>query len=104
MKRYVIEVSESIYGGLHGLNTGGVFEIDDEDEIWEYVIELGTDLIDSYSMLAEAHEGEDPTDCVDYMALPVAPKWDDVSTEELDTQYANLGWDSFVDTYCDFRD
>lgn len=97
--KYVIEVYEYVYCGLHGFSTGGVFEIH-SDEIWDYVLELGYDLIDSYSCLTEAHEDEDLEDCLDYVALPIDPKWKDMSTADLDREYANLGWDSFVDKYC----
>lgn len=98
MTRYVLEVSENIYGGNHGYFTGGVFEIG-ADEIWDYAIKLGTDLIDSYFELIEAHEGEEPADYIDYIAALIGSEWDNKSTAELGAKYAELGWDQFVDTY-----
>lgn len=104
--RIVIETTEGMYGGLHGLSNGAVFEVDDMSEADSLALELGYDLVDSYECLSEMYNREDDPESLelDWTVDIVSPEFDNLSTQFLDTEYSKLGYDDFVDKYCFIRE
>lgn len=100
--RIVIETTEGMYGGLHGLFNGAVFEVDDISEADSLARELGYDLVDSYECLSEVYNRENDPESLelDWTVDIISPEFDNLSTQFLDTEYSKLGYDDFVDKYC----
>ena len=104
--RFVIYAYESTYGGLHGIYSICVTEADSLDEIDDIGEAMAYEVIDSYSHLFtseeedcdedEEHEATSP----EWEYARILPKWDDIPTEELDAEAAELGYKEFVNKYC----
>lgn len=104
--RFVIYAYESTYGGLHGIYDICVTEVNSLDEADDIGETMAYEVIDSYSHLFandeedcdedEGHEATSP----EWEYARILPKWDDISTEELDAEAAELGYEEFVNKYC----
>ena len=104
--RFVIYAYESTYGGLHGIYDICVTEINSLDEADDIGEAMAYEVIDSYSHLFTNDE-EDCDEDDDYEATSpeweyarILPKWDNIPTETLDAEAAELGYEEFVNKYC----
>ena len=107
--RFVIYAYESTYGGLHGIYNICVTEADSLDEVDDIGETMAYEVIDSYSHLFTSEE-EDCDEDEKYEATSpeweytrILPKWDNISTEELDAEAAELGYEEFVNKYCKYE-
>lgn len=107
--RFVIYAYESTYGGSHGIYDICVTEINSLDEADDIGETMAYEVIDSYSHLFMSEE-EDCDEDEEYEATSpeweyarILPKWDNISTEELDAEAAELGYEEFVNKYCKFE-
>lgn len=89
---------ESVYCGLHGINTGGVFEVDNVAEADEIGKEMAYDLIDGYSHVFEDYDQEEVKEGIEWEVWPVRDNTG-LSVRELDCEFTNLGRSLFVDEY-----
>lgn len=107
--RFVIYAYESTYGGLHGIYDICVTEINSLDEADSIGETMAYEVIDSYSHLFVSDEedcdegGEYETTSPEWEYARILPKWDDIPTEALDTEAAELGYEEFVNKYCKFE-
>ena len=104
--RFVIYAYESTYGGLHGIYDICVTEVNSLDEADDIGETMAYEVIDSYSHLF-ASEEEDCDEDEEYETTSpeweyarILPKWDNIPTETLDTEAAELGYEEFVNKYC----
>ena len=102
--RFVIYAYESTYSGLHGIYDICVAEIDSLDEADDIGETMAYEVIDAYSHLFandedEEHEATSP----EWEYARILPKWDDIPTETLDAEAAELGYEEFVNKYCKFE-
>ena len=104
--RFVIYAYESTYCGLHGIYDICVTEADSLDEADDIGETMAYEVIDSYSHLFVSEE-EDCDEDEEYEATSpeweyarILPKWDNIPTEELDAEAAELGYEEFVNKYC----
>lgn len=104
--RFVIYAYESTYRGLHGIYDICVTEADSLDEVDDIGETMAYEVIDSYSHLF-ADDEEDYDEDNDYeVTIPeweyarILPKWDNISTETLNAEAAELGYEEFVNKYC----
>lgn len=107
--RFVIYAYESTYGGLHGIYDICVTEADSLDEVDDIGETMAYEVIDSYSHLFVSEE-EDCDEDEEYEATSpeweyarILPKWDNIPTEELDAEAAELGYEEFVNKYCKYE-
>lgn len=104
--RFVIYAYESTYGGLHGVYDICVREINSLDEADDIGETMAYEVIDSYSHLFVSDEeecdedGEYETTSPEWEYARILPKWDDIPTETLDAEAAELGYEEFVNKYC----
>lgn len=104
--RFVIYAYESTYGGLHGIYDICVTEINSLDEADSIGETMAYEVIDSYSHLFVSDEedcdegGEYETTSPEWEYARVLPKWDDIPTETLEAEAAELGYEEFVNKYC----
>ena len=104
--RFVIYAYESTYGGLHGVYDICVREINSLDEADNIGETMACDVIDSYSYLFVSDEedcgedGEYEFTSPEWEYARILPKWDDIPTETLDAEAAELGYEEFVNKYC----
>lgn len=104
--RFVIYAYESTYGGLHGISNICVSEINSLDEADDIGETMAYEVIDSYSHLFVSDEEECDEDGEYEFTSPeweyarILPKWDDIPTETLDVEAAELGYEEFVNKYC----
>lgn len=108
--RFVIYAYESTYGGLHGIYDICVTEINSLDEADDIGETMAYEVIDSYSHLFTSDE-EDCDEDENYEATApeweyarILPKWDNIPTETLDAEAAELGYEEFVNKYCKCED
>ena len=108
--RFVIYAYESTYGGLHGIYDICVTEADSLDEVDDIGETMAYEVIDSYSHLFANDDVYDYDEDDDYeFTSPeweyarILPKWDDIPTETLDAEAAELGYEEFVNKYCKFE-
>lgn len=108
--RFVIYAYESTYGGLHGIYDICVTEINSLDEADDIGETMAYEVIDSYSDLFTSEE-EDCGEEEEYEATApeweyarILPKWDNIPTETLDAEAAELGYEEFVNKYCKCED
>lgn len=107
--RFVIYAYESTYGGLHGVYDICVSEINSLDEADDIGKTMAYEVIDSYSHLFVSDEEECDEDGEYEFTSPeweyarILPKWDDIPTETLDAEAAELGYEEFVNKYCKFE-
>lgn len=104
--RFVIYAYESTYGGLHGIYDICVTEVNSLDEVDNIGEAMAYEVIDSYSHLFWSDEEEEDED-EEYEATSpeweyarILPKWDDIPTETLSAEAAELGYEEFVNKYC----
>ena len=101
--RFVIYAYESTYHGEHGIYDICVTEAASLDEVEDIAETMACEVIDSYSRLFEdeddCNEGYEPT-YPEYEYKQVSSQWDDISTEALDEEAAEIGYEEFVNKYC----
>ena len=108
--RFVIYAYESTYGGLHGIYDICVTETDSLDEADDIGEAMAYEVIDSYSHLftSEEEDCDEDDDCEatspEWEYARILPKWDNIPTETLDAEAAELGYEEFVDKYCKCED
>ena len=108
--RFVIYAYESTYGGLHGIYNICVTEVDSLDEADDIGKTMAYEVIDSYSHLFTSEEedcdedGECEATFPEWEYARILPKWDNIPTEELDAEAAELGYEEFVNKYCKSED
>lgn len=95
----MIYAYESVYSGLHGINTGGVFEVEDEMEANDIGESMAYDVIESYSHVFESYDPEEVEEGIEWEVWPIRENFD-LSVRELDREFARLGRDLFIDEYC----
>lgn len=104
--RFVIYAYESTYGGMHGIFNICVSEINSLDEADDIGEAMAYKVIDFYSHLFVSDEEECDEDGEYEFTSPeweyarILPKWDDIPTETLDAEAAELGYEEFVNKYC----
>lgn len=107
--RFVIYAYESTYGGLHGIYDICVTEADSLDEVDNIGETMAYEVIDSYSHLF-ADDSEDYDEDEEHeITYPeweytrILPKWDNIPTETLNVEAAELGYKEFVNKYCKMK-
>ncbi len=105
--RFVIYAYESTYRGLHGIYNICVTEANSLDELDNIGETMAYEVIDSYSHLFANDDVYDYDENDDYEVTSpeweyarILPKWDDIPTETLDAEAAELGYEEFVNKYC----
>lgn len=104
--RFVIYAYESTYGGLHGIYDICVTEANSLDEVDNIGETMAYEVIDSYSHLFTSEEedcnedGECEATSPEWEYARILPKWDNIPTETLDAEAAELGYEEFVNKYC----
>ena len=108
--RFVIYAYESTYGGLHGIYNICVTEVNSLDEADDIGETMAYEVIDSYSYLFANDEDDDYDENDDYEATypeweytRILSKWDNIPTETLDAEAAELGYEEFVNKYCKYE-
>ena len=108
--RFVIYAYESTYGGSHGIYDICVTEANSLDEVDDIGETMAYEVIDSYSHMF-ANDEEDCDEDEDYEVTSpeweyarILSKWDDIPTETLDAEAAELGYEEFVNKYCKCED
>lgn len=103
--RFVIYAYESTYGGLHGIYDICVTEINSLDEADDIGETMAYEVIDSYPHLFANDEGGGyEATYPEWEYARILPKWDDITTAELDAEAAELGYEEFVNKYCKCED
>lgn len=67
----MIYAYESVYCGLHGINTGGVFEVDSVAEADDIGKGMAYDVIDGYSHAFEDYDLEEVEEGIEWEVWPV---------------------------------
>ena len=105
--RFVIYAYESTYSGLHGIYDICVTEVNSLDEADDIGETMAYEVIDSYSHLFANDDVYDYDEDDDYEVTSpeweyarILPKWDNIPTETLDAEAAELGYEEFVNKYC----
>lgn len=105
--RFVIYAYESTYGGLHGIYDICVIEINSLDEADSIGETMAYEVIDTYSHLFandDVYDYDEDDDCEvtspEWEYARILPKWDNISTETLNAEAAELGYEEFVNKYC----
>lgn len=102
-----IKVTESIYGGLHGVETIDIIEISDkikdnkseiENIVSEYVEQEGEYLISSYGLEKE-YKGFEPE--YSYQIAKVKDEFLDIGEKNLSILLYNLSFNIFIEKYCE---
>lgn len=102
--RFVIYAYESTYGGLHGIYDICVTEADSLDEVDDIGETMAHEVIDSYPHLFTNDEDDDyEVTSPEWEYTRILPKWDDIPTETLDAEAAELGYEEFVNKYCKYE-
>lgn len=102
--RFVIYAYESTYGGLHGIYDICVTEADSLDEVDDIGETMAYEVIDSYPHLFTNDEDEEyEATSPEWEYARILPKWDNIPTEELDAEAAELGYEEFVNKYCKYE-
>ena len=102
--RFVIYAYESTYSGLHGIYDICVTEVNSLDEADDIGETMAHEVIDSYSHLFADNEDEEyEATSPEWEYTRILPKWDNISTEELNAEAAELGYEEFVNKYCKYE-
>lgn len=104
--RFVIYAYESTYCGLHGIYDICVTEADSLDEIDDIGEAMAYEVIDSYSHLFandDVYDYDYEVTSPEWEYARILSKWDDIPTETLDAEAAELGYEEFVNKYCKFE-
>ena len=103
--RFVIYAYESTYDGLHGIYDICVTEINSLDEADDIGKTMAYEIIDSYSCLFTNDKDEEyEATFPEWEYARILPKWDNITTAELDAKAAELGYEEFVNKYCKCED
>ena len=105
--RFVIYAYESTYCGLHGIYDICVTEADSLDEIDDIGETMAYEVIDSYSHLFandDVYDYDYEVTSPEWEYARILSKWDDIPTETLDAEAAELGYEEFVNKYCKCED
>ena len=89
---------ENTYGGMHGINTLAVYDVDTLAEADEIGFNMAQEVIESYDFFDEADEELLENCCWDVYVIK--DEFQSMPTRELDTLCCNLGCDLFTDKYC----
>lgn len=105
--RFVIYAYESTYGGLHGIYDICVTEANSLDEVDNIGETMAYEVIDTYSHLFandDVYDYDEDDDCEvtspEWEYARILPKWDNIPTETLNAEAAELGYEEFVNKYC----
>lgn len=105
--RFVIYAYESTYRGSHGIYDICVTEVNSLDEANTIGETMAYEVIDSYSHLFANDDVYDYDEDDDYETTSpeweyarILPKWDNIPTETLDAEAAELGYEKFINKYC----
>ena len=102
--RFVIYAYESTYSGLHGIYNICVTEADSLDEVDDIGETMAYEVIDSYSHLFMNDEDEEyEATYPGWEYTRILSKWDNIPTETLDAEAAELGYEEFVNKYCKYE-
>ena len=107
--RFVIYAYESTYGGLHGIYNICVTEVNSLDKADDIGEAMAYEVIDSYSHLFTSEEedcdedGEHEATYPEWEYTRILSKWDNIPTETLDAEAAELGYEEFVNKYCKYE-
>ena len=102
--RFVIYAYESTYSGLHGIYNICVTEADSLDEVDDIGETMAYEVIDSYSHLFTNDEDEEcEFTYPEWEYTRILSKWDNIPTETLDAEAAELGYEEFVNKYCKYE-
>lgn len=107
--RFVIYAYESTYSGLRGIYNICVTEADSLDEVDDIGETMAYEVIDSYSHLFTSEEKDCDEDEEYEATYPeweytrILSKWDNIPTETLDAEAAELGYEEFVNKYCKYE-
>lgn len=102
-----IYVDEQRYGGLHGYFNQGVYEVNSLDMAYEIGYECGWELCDSYEDLypyddydCEEDRVEDIEQNIEVLVYAIRADVEE-TVQELDKLAYNLGYEYFVEKYCE---
>lgn len=102
--RFVIYAYESTYGGSHGIYNICVTEVNSLDEADDIGKTMAYEVIDSYSHLSTNDEDEEyEATSPEWEYTRILSKWDNIPTETLDAEAAELGYEEFVNKYCKYE-
>ena len=102
--RFVIYAYESTYSGLRGIYNICVTEADSLDEVDDIGETMAYEVIDSYSHLFTNDEDEEyEATYPEWEYTRILSKWDNIPTETLDAEAAELGYEEFVNKYCKYE-
>ena len=102
--RFVIYAYESTYSGLHGIYNICVTEVNSLDEADDIGETMAYEVIDSYSHLFTNDEDEEyEATYPEWEYTRILSKWDNIPTETLDAEAAELGYEEFVNKYCKYE-
>lgn len=102
--RFVIYAYESTYSGLHGIYNICVTEVNSLDEADDIGETMAYEVIDSYSHLFTNDEDEEyEFTSPEWEYTRILSKWDNIPTETLDAEAAELGYEEFVNKYCKYK-
>ena len=102
--RFVIYAYESTYSGLHGIYNICVTEADSLDEVDDIGETMAYEVIDSYYHLFTNDEDEEyEATYPEWEYTRILSKWDNIPTETLDAEAAELGYEEFVNKYCKYE-
>ena len=102
--RFVIYAYESTYSGLHGIYNICVTEADSLNEADGIGETMAYEVIDSYSHLFTNDEDEEyEATYPEWEYTRILSKWDNIPTETLDAEAAELGYEEFVNKYCKYE-
>lgn len=97
--RVYIYATEGTYQGLHGVYNCQVVNVGDIEEANEYGYEMAFNVAESYGLTDEDEEIEQEYNWTIYSIKNSVEK----TTDELDEICARMGFETFVDKYCDER-
>lgn len=97
--RVYIYATEGTYQGLHGVYNCQVVDVSDIEEANEYGYEMAFNVAESCGLTDEDEEIEQEFNWIIYSIKDSAEK----TTDELDEICARMGFETFVDKYCDER-
>lgn len=102
--RFVIYAYESTYGGSHGIYDICVTEVNSLNEADGIGETMAYEVIDSYSHLFMNDEDEEcEATYPGWEYTRILSKWDNIPTETLDAEAAELGYEEFVNKYCKYE-
>lgn len=105
--RFVIYAYESTYCGSQGIYDICVTEANSLDEVDNIGETMAYEVIDTYSHWFandDVYDYDEDDDCEvtspEWEYARILPKWDNIPTETLDAEAAELGYEEFINKYC----